>query len=213
MAQGNTPLSGVSIDKSTWMASSGDEHRGLGWKVILSINSVVSAVKGLRKRVTKTERRLDDIERRLGQVQMRTESEVVSDVPDQPEAVLRKEGERKHLTMWFVDSENVGRSWVDAVLNEMARGDVIRYLFTANSPAIPVAVREACRQSCVTLVPEACTCEQKNALDFQIVSALSMEAARHGHAWRYRIVSSDRGFVAATAYLCRHGLDAAVLVP
>ena len=208
MAKCGPSPSGVVVSKDEWMRATEASRRKLGWRVVVTVNDVVSSVRSMGKRISAMERKLSELEQCV-----KAESEVVSDVPPQRKAHERGVRRNGCLTMWFVDSENVGKSWVRPVGRELDKGDVVHYLFTKNSPEVPEAAREMCRRSGATLVQDSCTCEQKNALDFQLVSALSMEAARHGRAWRYRVVSCDRGFTAATSYLSDCGLDAAVFVP
>ena len=114
-------------------------------------------------------------------------------------------------TVWFVDSENICGSWDTILARCVKRGDSIRYLYTSNSPAPPKGLTEMCRDLGVTLGYDACDCGKPNALDFQIVCAVSLCAAQQGNAYRYRIFSDDKGFTIATMYLAKHGYDARVI--
>ena len=114
-------------------------------------------------------------------------------------------------TVWFVDSENIGKGWDTVIARCVRRGDTIRYLYTSNSPAAPKGLNKLCRELGVTLGYDACDCGRPNALDFQIVCAMAVCAAQQGNAYRYRVFSNDRGFTMATGYLVRQGYDAKVV--
>jgi hypothetical protein len=138
--------------------------------------------------------------------------EVVDDDEIRPGIVgRRRRDDVKKPTIWCVDSENVGNGWTEVLARCVRRGDNIRYLYTSNSPAPPKGLNRLCRDLGVTLGYDACDCGRPNALDFQIVCAMSMCAAQQGHAYRYRVFSNDRGFTMATGYLVRQGYDAKVV--
>lgn len=138
--------------------------------------------------------------------------EVADDTEVRPDVVQRRNRrEFRKPTVWFIDSENVGRDWDTLLARCVRRGDTVRYLYTSNSPAPPKGLNRLCRELGVTLGYDACDCGKPNALDFQIVCAMSVCAARQGNAYRYRVLSNDRGFTMATGYLVRQGYDAKVV--
>lgn len=104
-------------------------------------------------------------------------------------------------TIYFIDSENVGDSWIE--LLDKAENEKDRFLvfYTGHSPRI--AYPQAIQLLNAVCKPEFIEChEGNNGLDFQLVSYLGYEL--HADCTKEMIiVSNDTGFDAAVFFLER----------
>lgn len=107
-------------------------------------------------------------------------------------------------TIYFIDSENVGDSWIELLDNTENDKDRFLVFYTGHSPRI--AYPQAIQLLSAVCKPEFIEChEGNNGLDFQLVSYLGYEL--HADCTKEMIiVSNDTGFDAAVLFWKERGM-------
>lgn len=102
------------------------------------------------------------------------------------------------MTVFFVDTENIGLDWV-SYLNNADKNSLFLLFYTGKSAKISFDALESVLKSPVKFGFIEC-CTGPNALDFQLVSELGYRIAKNqNHS--YVVISRDTGFDVAIKYL------------
>lgn len=113
--------------------------------------------------------------------------------------------------IFFVDSENVGDSWLD-LLDHLGDNDLILVFYTDRSPHMSYTNLIRLKHS--TVDPEFIHCENgtENALDFQLTTYLGFLASKNPKD-HLVIVSKDKGFDAVIHFWTERGYQVARNTP
>lgn len=113
--------------------------------------------------------------------------------------------------IFFVDSENVGDSWLD-LLDHLGDNDLILVFYTDRSPHMSYTNLIRLKHS--TVDPEFIRCENgtENALDFQLTTYLGFLASKNPTD-HLIIISKDKGFDAVIHFWTERGYQVARNTP
>lgn len=102
------------------------------------------------------------------------------------------------MVNYFIDSENVGFTWLDPIFKELKGNDRIFLFYTDNSPKIPYEKLEQL-SSVMKQIHIVYCYEGPNALDFQLCTYLGY-LMKSGPKSEYIIVSNDHGYDAVVQF-------------
>lgn len=101
------------------------------------------------------------------------------------------------MRIYFLDTENIGAAWIDAVLRDAEVGEVVVF-YTKNSQPVPLTALPKLGGIWEKLTFVEC-CVGQNALDFQLSSELGYRVAGAPKD-EYVILSRDSGYDAIVKY-------------
>ena len=114
------------------------------------------------------------------------------------------------MRIYFLDTENVGAAWIDAVLRDEDVGEVIVF-YTKNSQPVPLTALPRLGGIWSKLSFVEC-CVGQNALDFQLATELGFRVAG-APGDEYVILTRDAGYDAIVKYWQQKGISVVRITP
>ena len=114
------------------------------------------------------------------------------------------------MRIYFLDTENIGAAWIDAVLQDEEVGEVIVF-YTKNSQPVPLTALPRLGGIWPKLTFIEC-CVGQNALDFQLATELGFRVAG-APGDEYLILTRDAGYDAIVKYWQQKGISVTRITP
>ena len=114
------------------------------------------------------------------------------------------------MRIYFLDTENIGAAWIDAVLRDEDVGEVVVF-YTKNSQPVPLTSLPRLGGIWPKLTFIEC-CVGQNALDFQLATELGFRVAG-APGDDYVILTRDAGYDAIVKYWQQKGVSVTRITP
>ncbi len=114
------------------------------------------------------------------------------------------------MRIYFLDTENIGAAWIDAVLRDEDVGEVVVF-YTKNSQPVPLTALPKLGGIWPKLSFVEC-CVGQNALDFQLATELGFRVAG-APGDEYVILTRDAGYDAIVKYWQQKGIAVTRITP
>lgn len=114
------------------------------------------------------------------------------------------------MRIYFLDTENIGAAWIDAVLRDEDVGEVVVF-YTKNSQPVPLTALPRLGGIWPKLTFIEC-CVGQNALDFQLATELGFRVAG-APGDEYLILTRDAGYDAIVKYWQQKGISVVRITP